>query len=101
MGPSKTYIGGPHDPADLFHGVQVGRETSVHGEDLLIDNGRDGEAVEAVGECFPQLDVIPPLALVVEAVYAVDGRTLVVSAQDEKVFGVLDLVGQEQANGLE
>ena len=29
--------------------------------DLAVDDGGDGEAVEAVGEGLPQLDVVPPV----------------------------------------
>lgn len=36
--------------------------TSVAAEDLLIHDGGDGQTVEAVGERFPELDVVPPLA---------------------------------------
>ena len=39
-------------------------------EDLLVDDGSDGEAVEAVGKDLPELDVEAPLALVVEAIYS-------------------------------
>ncbi len=73
----------------------------MHGEDLLVDDGGNGQTVEAVGKGLPQLDVVAALALVVEAVDAVDGRALVIAAQDEEVLGVLDLVGQQQADGLE
>ena len=73
----------------------------MHGEDLLVNDGGNGQAVEAVGKCLPQLDVVASLALIVETVDAVDGGTLVVAAQDEEVLGVLDLVGQEKADGLE
>jgi hypothetical protein len=73
----------------------------VHGEDLLIDDGSNGQAVEAVGESLPQLNVISPLALVVESIDAVDGRALVVSTENEEVLRVLDLVCEEQADGLE
>lgn len=31
-------------------------------EDLLVDNGGNGQAVEAVGECLPQLYVVATLA---------------------------------------
>ncbi len=96
-----TYISRAHDTADLLHRVQIGAQTAVHGEDLLVNDGGNGQAVEAVGECLPQLDVVATLALVVEAVDAVDGRALVVAAQDEEVLGELDLVGKEQADGLE
>lgn len=96
-----TYVSGAHHSADLLHRVEIGAQTAVHGEDLLVDDSGDGKAVEAVGEGLPQLNVVTALALVVEAVDSVDGGTLVVATEDEEVLGVLDLVGQEQANGLE
>ena len=37
-------------------------------EDLVVDNGGDREAIEAVCECLPQFDREPTLAFVVEAV---------------------------------
>lgn len=40
------------------------------------------------------------LTLVVEPVDPVDTGTLVVTSEDEKVFRVLDLVCQEQTDGL-
>jgi hypothetical protein len=73
----------------------------VAAENLLVDDGSDREAVEAVRERLPKLDVVAAFALVVEAVDAVDGRALVVAAEQEKVLGILDLVGEEQADGLE
>jgi hypothetical protein len=73
----------------------------VHGEDLFIDDGCNRQAVEAISERLPELDVVSPLALVIETVDAVDRRTLVVAAEDEEVFRVLDLVCQQQADGLQ
>lgn len=67
-----TYISRSHDPPDLLHRVQIGAQTTVHGEDLLVDDSGNWQAVEAVGECLPQLDVVSPLALVVETVNTVD-----------------------------
>lgn len=73
----------------------------MHCEDLLVDDGGNRQAVEAIGKCLPQLDVVPSLALIVESVDAVDARALVVAAEDEEVLGILDLVRQQQADGLE
>lgn len=73
----------------------------MHGEDLLVDDSGDGKAVEAIRKSLPQLDVVAALALVVETVDAVDGGALVVSSQDEEVLGVLDLVREQKADGLE
>ena len=92
-------------------------QATVHGEDLLIDDSSDWQAVEAVGESLPQLDVITTFAyalapgasaidrktltLVVETVDSVDRGALVITTEDEEVFGILDLVCEQQTNGLE
>ena len=72
----------------------------MHGEDLLVNNCRDWQAIEAIGKGLPQFDVVPSLALIVEAVDTVDGGTLVVSSENEEILRVFDLVGQQQADGL-
>ena len=99
----------------------------MHRENLLINDRRDRQAVETVGECLPQLDVVAPFAcrqesarrsdritrwgrrvgggsthtFIVEPVDSVDTGTLVVPSQDEEVLGVLDLVCQQKADSLE
>lgn len=73
----------------------------MHAKDFLVDDGSDGQAIEAVCEGLPDLDVVPPLALIVEAVDAIDGGTLVIAAQDEEVLGKFDLERQQQANGFQ
>jgi len=97
----RAYVCRSHDTANLLHGVEIRAETAVHSENLLINDGSNGQAVEAVRKSLPKLDVVTALAFVVEAVDAVDGGTLVVSAKDEEVLWVLDLVRKEQADGLE
>jgi len=72
----------------------------VHCEDLLVNDCCDGQTVEAICKCLPELDIVPSLALVVEAVDTIDGGAFVVAAQDEEIFGVFDLVCEEQADGL-
>lgn len=73
----------------------------MHGEDLLVDNGSNGQAIETIGERLPQLDVISPLALIVESVDTVDRGALVVTTKNEKILRVFDLVCEQQADGLE
>lgn len=72
----------------------------MHRENLLVDDGSNWQAVEAVSEGLPQLDVVAALALIVETVNAVDGGALVVATENEEVLWVLDLVGEEEADGL-
>ncbi len=73
----------------------------MHGEDLLVNDRCDWQAVEAVRKCLPQLDVVASLALVVKSVDAVDGGALVVAAENEEVLWILDLVREKQADGFE
>ena len=111
-------VGGPHDPADLLHALEVGAEAAVAAEDLLVHDGGDGQTVETVREGFPQLDVVTSLAcrkeitlcpcmkltdltFVVESINPVDAGTLVVPSQQEEILGILDLVRQQQANSLQ
>jgi len=94
-------VGGPHDASDLLHRLKVRTQSPVTTEDLLVHDGSHGQAVEAVCESLPQLDVVSPLAFVVEAVDPVDGRALVVPTEQEEVLGVLDLVSQEQTDSLQ
>lgn len=51
----------------------------MHGEDLLIDDGRYGQAIEAVRKGLPQLDIVPSLALIIEAVDPIDRGTLMIA----------------------
>ena len=82
-------------------GGQLGGQPSVHTEDARGEDGHEWETVERVAEGLPELDVVSALALVVEAVDAVDGGALVVAAQQEEVLRELDLVRQQEADGLE
>ena len=83
----------PHDTANLFHTLEIGTEATVTAKDLFVNNGGNGQAVETVRKRLPQFDVVEPLALVVEAVDAVNRCTLVIAAKQKEVFRVLDLVG--------
>ena len=47
---------------DLFHGLEVRTEPAVATEDLLVDDRRHRQTVEAVRERLPQLDVVPSFA---------------------------------------
>jgi hypothetical protein len=73
----------------------------VHGEYLLINDGGDWQTIEAVGKRFPQLDVISPFTFIIKAVYAVNGGALVISAENEKILRVFDLICQKQTDGLQ
>ena len=89
------------DFAELVEDLKFGREASMHAEDLVVYRGSNGETVEALSENLPELYGVPSLALVVEAVNAVDGGAFVVASEEEEVLRVLHLVGEEEADGLQ
>ena len=60
-------------------------------EDFVVNDGGDWEAIETIGKSLPHLDRKTPFALVVKAVNAVDGCTLVIAPKQEKVLRIFDL----------
>ena len=67
-----TYIRRPHYATNLLHGIQIWAQSTMHCKDLLVNDGRNGQAIEAVRKSLPKLDVVPSLTLIIEPVYAVD-----------------------------
>lgn len=59
----------PLNPPDIIHTLQTGTQSAVDTKDLAGDDGGDGEGVEHVDKGFPDLDVCPPFAFVVETVH--------------------------------
>merc|ERR1719265_1758353 len=81
--------------------MELRRQASVHAQDLVVYASTHWQAVETICERLPQADAVAPFALVVKAVYPVDGCALVVATQKEEILGALDLVGKEQADSLQ
>ena len=87
-----AYICRAHYAANLLHGIEIRAQSTMHCEDLLVNDCCDGQAVKAISEGLPELDVVSSFAFIVEPIDSVDGGALMVSAQDEEVFRILDLV---------
>ena len=73
----------------------------MHTENLFIDKSSNRETVKTVSEYLPHFNAIPLLALVIESVDTVYRGTLMVPTQEKEVLFVFDLVGEEEANGLD
>jgi hypothetical protein len=70
----------------------------MHAQDAVFYKSGNWKSVEHITKHFPQLDGIPPFALIVKAINPVDGGTLMVSSEQEEVFRILDFIGEEQTN---
>lgn len=56
------HIRGPHHPPYLLHRLQIRTQSSVHRENLLVNDSGDWQTVETICKRLPQLDVVPSLA---------------------------------------
>lgn len=56
---------------DLFHSFQVRTQTTMHAENLLVNDGSNGQAVEAISKCLPQTNVVSSLAWQYDNYYCV------------------------------
>jgi len=90
-----------HDSLDLIKTGQLRGKSSMHTEDFFINDGCYGEAVETISESFPELDVVPSLALIIETIDSVNRSALVITSEQEEVLRVLNFIGEEQANSLQ
>lgn len=57
----------PHYPSNLFHALKIWREPTMATEYFLVNNGGNGQAIKTICECFPQFDVVPTFAFIVES----------------------------------
>ena len=92
------HISRTHNILDLVQVLELGTQTTVHAEDLLVDQRSHGQAIKDVAKDTPESDGVASLALIVEAVDAIDLGTLVIASQQKEVLRVLDLVAEKQAD---
>jgi len=72
----------------------------MHAKNFIINKGSNGHTVKNILEFFPKADTVPIFTFIVETVNTVDLTALVVASEQEEVLLELDLVGQQQNDGL-
>jgi len=86
---------------NLFHLRKLRTESSVHANDFVVNDSGARQTIEGVAKLLPHFDRVAASAFVVKAVNTIDTGALVVSAEEEKVFGVLDFVGKQEADNFQ
>lgn len=91
----------PGNALDLVESRHVLAKSSVHTQNLFIDECGDWQHIKAADKLLPHADVEPPLAFLVESVDLGDILALVVASEEEHTLRELYLVGEEQADALD
>lgn len=86
---------------ELSYSHEFGGKTSVHTENFVVNECRNGHTVEDVLEFFPRFDAKTSLTLVIEPINAIDLTAFVISAQQKEVLLVFHLVRQQQNDSLQ
>ena len=87
---------------DVIEGVDAWGEATMEAEDLVVDEGSEGEVIEEVGEILPDVGVaVLAEAFVVEAVDLGDLAGFVVAAEDGDARWVADFEGDEEGDGFD
>jgi hypothetical protein len=86
---------------DLLHNIDLGRQTSMHTENSLVNNSCYWEIVKHGAKLSPHRKIVSPLALIVETIHPCDGVALVVASEQEDHVWVLHFVRQQDANGFD
>mmetsp|Transcript_14683 Transcript_14683/g.32425 ORF Transcript_14683/g.32425 Transcript_14683/m.32425 type:complete len:340 (-) Transcript_14683:469-1488(-) len=95
------HVARPGDVGQLLQLVELGGESSVDADDLVVDDGGAGQTVKDVAELLPHFDGVATATLVVETVDAANTGALVVSAQQEEILRIFHLVGEEKVGHLQ
>lgn len=79
------------DESNLIESLDLGRETTVHTQNRVVDDGRYGQIVEKFAARLPRIGITVLVhAFVVEAVHLRNLTWLVIAAQQRdsvRVFG--------------
>ena len=115
------HVGRTRYSSDVVHSRKRRRQSAVDTEDLASYKCRDRQTVKDVHKRLPHFDVTASLAFIVKSVYCSRDedsaqssavlqtllltscyvRTLVIAPKEEEVFGVFDLVAEQEQDSLQ
>ncbi len=88
----------PRNVGNLLHLCKFWTQPTVHANNFVINDCRARQAIERVTKLLPHFNREATTALVIETVDTVDTGTFVISAEQEEVFRILDLVRKKKTD---
>jgi hypothetical protein len=73
----------------------------MHADNFVVNYSCARKAVEGVAKSLPKLDTEATTAFIVESVYPVDPRALVIATENEEVLRILDLISKQQTHNFQ
>lgn len=73
----------------------------MHADNFIINHGTAGQTIEGIAKLFPHFDGKSTSTFIVKAIDSINAGTFVIASEQEEIFGILNLVGKEQAHHLE
>ena len=92
------YVCGSHDPPDLLHWLEVGTEAAMTAENLLVNDGGDGETIETISKRFPQFDIKPSFACKVKWPWNLFNFRVKIVEKSRQIAKLLSYVAYDQSN---
>ena len=90
------------DDPDLIQGMNAGTQSPMDAKDAVVNDNRECEEVEHVGEVVPHVGVaVFAIAFGVEAVRLRDAARFVVAADEVHAGGVAEFEEDEEGDGLD
>ena len=70
----------------------------MHAENFIVNQSSHRHVVKTIRKLFPNLDVVSPLAFIIEPINSVDCRAFMVATQKEEIFWILNFIGEEKTD---
>ena len=66
----------------------------------IANNSCNGKIIKGITNTFPEFNIKFSFNFIVETIYFIDFRTLMISPEHKEIIGMLDLVGHKKTETL-
>ncbi|WVY89668.1 hypothetical protein V8G54_035182 [Vigna mungo] len=85
---------------DFIQVCEFRGKTTMHAQYFIIYKGSHRKAVKTLGEGFPKPHIKPSLTFIIKPINPINGSTLMIPPQQEKVFWIFDFICKQKTYGF-